>query len=157
MDTENPKPIPVGTSTMLRRLFKATNLRSFLTENENMLSVPAFPEYLDELCKQRNMVREHVIIRSGIERSFGHQLFRGIRKPSRDNVLRLAFGFGLNVDETQTLLQLARRSPLYPKIKRDAAILYSLSHKETIMEIQSSLCDLGLIMLGGEKYEHAER
>jgi len=103
------------------------------------------------------MVREHVIIRSGIERSFGHQLFRGIRKPSRDNVLRLAFGFGLNVDETQTLLQLARRSPLYPKIKRDAAVLYSLSRKETIMEIQSSLCDLGLVMLGGEKYEHAER
>lgn len=157
MSKETTNTAPAGTSTLLRRLLKATDLRSFLTENERSLTVPTFPAYLDALCRERSLVREHVILRAGIERSFGHQLFRGARKPSRDNVLRLAFGFGLTVDETQTLLRLARKALLYPKIPRDAAILYSLSQGDTIVEAQASLCDLGLSILGGEKYEHAER
>lgn len=157
MNADDGTPIAVGTSTLLRRIFKAANLRSYLDENEKSLMTPTLIEYLDTLCKERNMVREHVISRAGIERGFGHQLFRGSRKPSRDNALRLAFGFGLDVEETQKLLRAARRTLLYPRIKRDAAILYGLAHHNTIMEVQTSLNDFGLTMLGGEKYEHAER
>ena len=156
MSADNGTPISVGTSTLLKRIFKAANLRSYLDENEKSLIAPTFIEYLEMLCQDRNMVREHVIGRAGIERGFGHQLFRGSRKPSRDNVLRLAFGFGLDVDETQALLRIARRTPLYPRIKRDAAIIYGLAHHNTIIEIQTSLSDLGLTALGDEKYEHSE-
>lgn len=157
MGADNGTPIAVGTSTLLRRIFKAANLRSYLDENENSLSTPTFIEYLETLCQERNMVREHVIGRAGIERGFGHQIFRGSRKPSRDNVLRLAFGFGLDVEETQALLRAARKPPLYPRIPRDAAILYGLSHHHTLIEMQTSLMDQGMTALGGEKYEHAER
>ncbi len=153
----NETPISVGTSTLLRRIFKAANLHSYLDENEKSLVALTFTEHLEMLCRERNIIREHVIGRAGIERGFGHQLFRGSRKPSRDNVLRLAFGFGLDVEETQTLLRVARRAPLYPRIKRDAAIIYGLAHHNTIIEIQTSLNDLGLTVLGGERYEHAER
>ena len=72
-------------------------------------------------------------------------------------MLRLAFGFGLNVEETQELLRSAKKAPLYPRIKRDAAIIFGLSHQQTIMEIQSVLNDLELSLLGEEKYEHTER
>jgi hypothetical protein len=156
MKAKNETLIPVGTSTLLRRIFKAADLRSYLDENEKSLVAPTFTESLEMLCQEQNMVREHVICRAGIERGFGHQLFRGSRKPSRDNVLRLAFGFGLDVDETQALLRAARRTPLYPRIKRDAAIIYGLAHHNTIIEIQTSLSDLGLTALGGERYEHSE-
>lgn len=157
MKANSETSIAVGTSTLLRRIFKAADLRSYLDENEKSLAATTFTEYLEMLCQKRNIVREHVIGRAGIERGFGHQLFRGSRKPSRDNVLRLAFGFGLDVDETQALLRAARRTPLYPRIKRDAAIIYGLVHHNTMIEIQTSLSDLGLTMLGGERYEHAER
>ena len=103
------------------------------------------------------MVREHVIKRSGIERSFGHQLFRGSRQPSRDNVIRLAFGFSLTLDETQALLRTARKSALYPKIKRDAIILFGLSHGKTMIEVQNIISENGLTLLGGEKYDYGER
>lgn len=156
MKTNNKTPIPLGTSTLLRRIFKAPNLRNYLDENGKSLVAPTFTEYLEMLCQEKNMVREHIIVRAGIERGFGHQLFRGARKPSRDNALRLAFGFGLDVDETQALLRAARRTPLYPRIKRDAAIIYGLAHHNTIIEIQTSLSDLGLTVLGGERYEHSD-
>ena len=157
MKANNETPIPAGTSTLLRRIFKAADLRSYLDENEKSLVAPTFTESLELLCQEQNMVREHVICRAGIDRGFGHQLFRGDRKPSRDNVLRLAFGLGLDVEETQTLLRCARRAPLYPRIERDAAILFGLSHGSTILEMQGALSDLGLTILGGERYEHYER
>lgn len=157
MKINNIAPVPVGTSTLLRRILKASNLRSFLDENTASLTAPTFIAYLETLCRERNMVREHVILQSGIERCFGHQLFRGSRKPSRDNVLRLAFGFGLGVEETQELLCAARRTPLYPRYDRDAAIIYGLSHHNTIIQMQSSLSEMGLTLLGGERHEHAER
>lgn len=147
----------VETGSLLDRLQKAEDLGRFLAENRDSLGAPSFPEQLDRLCRERGMVREHVICRAGIDRGFGHQLFRGDRKPSRDNVLRLAFGLGLDVEETQTLLRCARRAPLYPRIERDAAILFGLSHGSTILEMQGALSDLGLTILGGERYEHYER
>ena len=148
--------IPVGTSTLLRRVFKATNLRSFMDENRQSLNMPVLSDYLETLCCERGMVREHVIKSAGIERCFGHQLFRGVRKPSRDNILRLAFGLGLNVDETQALLRVARKTPLYPRIMRDAVIINGLAHVGTVLKVQTMLSDLGMTLLGDEKYEHAK-
>mgnify|MGYP001073891055 FL=1 len=138
-------------------MFKAANPQRFLNENEQLFVTPSFTEYLDALCLERKAVREQIIHRAGIERSFGHQLFRGSRKPSRDNVLRLAFGFGIDVDETQIMLRAARKAPLYPRIKRDAAIICGLSRHYTMIEMQTLLSDMGLTELGGERYDHSER
>lgn len=156
MKSNQDKLPPVGTSTLLRRVFKATNLRSFMDENRQSLNMPVISNYLEALCHERGLVREHVIKNAGIERSFGHQLFRGVRKPSRDNILRLAFGFGLNVEETQTLLRAARKTPLYPRLMRDAVIINGLAHGGTVLQVQATLSDLGMTLLGDEKYEHAE-
>jgi hypothetical protein len=96
-------------------------------------------------------VPERVIKLASIERTYGHQLFNGTRKPSRDKVIQLAFGFGLDVDETQELLKIAQKSLLYPKIKRDAVILYCLNNHKSIIQTQSVLETLGVILLGGEE------
>lgn len=143
----------VKTSTLLNRIFKTSELNGFLSENESALKTLSLPEYLELLCSRKDMIRERVIKQSGIERSFGHQIFRGSRSASRDNVIRLAYGFGLTVEETQELLKVARKAPLYAKIKRDAVILYGLSHKKSILETQSLLNEQKIMLLGGEQLE----
>ncbi|MDD4833124.1 MAG: hypothetical protein PHC44_00090 [Lutispora sp.] len=140
----------VRTSTLLRRLFKAPNLEGFMEKNADDIQTPPFHEYISELCKVMDQVPERVIKQSSIERTYGHQLFNGIRKPSRDKVIQLAFGFGLDVDGTQKLLRMAQKNPLYPRIKRDAAILYCINHHIDVVEAQSILQDLGLTLLGGD-------
>jgi transcriptional regulator with XRE-family HTH domain len=147
---------PLRTSTLLRRLFKSPDLDTFLTDNNSSIYVPSFIDELRRLCEEKDIVREKVIRRSGIERSFGYQLFRGVRRPSRDNVIRLAFGFSLSVSETQNLLKHARKPELYPKIKRDAIILFSLSRGITMIELQNLLNENELTLLGDEKYGHGE-
>ena len=137
------------TSELLRRLFRTTSFDRFLQEEGDSVSMPPFHEYLCRLCGERGEVREHVIRRADIERTYGHQIFRGIRQPSRDKVLQLAFGFRLNPEEAQRLLIAAQKRQLYPKLRRDAAILYGLSHRLAITEVQELLERQGLTILGG--------
>jgi hypothetical protein len=136
-------------SSIFRKLFKSPNIETFLKSTEDDMWLPPFNVYITELCKQRDQVPEHVIRNSALERTFGHQLFNGTRKPSRDKVIELAFGFEMDIDETQQLLRIAQKSQLYPKIKRDAVILHCIQNKKSILETQSKLQDLGLTLLGG--------
>ena len=108
-----------------------------------------FPGYLLSLCAEKGQVPEHVILRADIDRSYGHQLFNGTRRPSRDKVIQLAFGLELSLPECQRLLQVAGKSPLYPRLRRDAVILYCLSHGKTVLEAREMLQSFGLSQLGG--------
>ena len=142
------------TSTLLRRLFKASNLDRFLAENKEGFDVPKFHEVISAMCRERNETAEAVIGRSGIERTYGHQLFNGTRKPSRDKVIQLAIGFGMNAEETEELLKAAGKSPLYPRVERDCILLFGINKGYGIMEIQELLHEKGATILGGSpKYE----
>lgn len=138
------------TSALLRKLFNTPDLEEFMERNANDMVVPPFHAYITTICNTTGQVPEQVIKHAGIERTYGHQLFNGTRKPSRDKVIQLAFGFRLEMDDTQKLLQVAQKSPLYPKIKRDAVILFCINHKKDIAETQNALFTLGLTLLGGE-------
>ena len=139
----------LSTEELLALLFKAPNITLFLEEKASGNALPDFHEYISSLCTRKNEVPEHIIQRAGLEKSFGHQLFSGRRSPSRDTVLQLAFGFSLSVSETQELLKVARKSPLYPRVKRDSAIIYCLYHEIPFVDTQIILHDLDLPILGG--------
>ncbi len=144
----------LSTEKLLSLLFKAPSLSLFLDSRDSDLRLPRFHDYISSLCAAHNEVPEHIIRRSGLEKSFGHQLFSGRRSPSRDSVVQLAFGFPLSVSETQELLKVAQKSPLYPRVKRDSAILYCLYHGLSLVDTQIVLHDLDLPILGGgQKYD----
>ena len=59
-----------------------------------------------------------------------------------------------DVEEAQALLKMAEKSPLYPKLLRDAAIMRCLHEGKTVLQIQELLDRLGLTLLGeGESHE----
>ena len=140
---------PIRTSTFFSLLFKAPSLEQFMKSNAEEMKFMPFSEYITELCKKQGEVPEHIIKRANIERSFGHQIFRGSRNPSRDTVLQLAFGFGADVDMAQELLKYARMSALYPRVKRDTAIIYCLHNHFSVVEAQRILHEMKLPLLGG--------
>ncbi|NLI52875.1 MAG: helix-turn-helix domain-containing protein [Clostridiales bacterium] len=137
------------TDELLAKIPMVTNLKDFFGD-EMIPQPPPFHEYLRQLCQSRGEIAEHVIERAGLDRAYGHQLFGGRRKPSRDKVIQLAFGFGLNVEETQQLLKIAREPFLYPRLKRDAVIIYCITQNMGVTETQSLLVDFGLQPLFGE-------
>lgn len=138
------------TDALLEQLFKTASFSRFLEQNEAVMQMQKFHVSLCSLCEEKGLVREHIIKRAGIERTYGHQIFRGTREPSRDKVIQLAFGFPLTVEEAQKLLKIAGKSPLYPRLKRDAAIIFCLNRKDSMVEVQLLLNSLGLSLLGEE-------
>lgn len=106
---------------------------------ESIDPAPSFSEYLDRLCEQTGKKRWQVIASSGIDRTYGYQLFNGTRKPSRDKAIQLAIGFELNVDQTQELLRAAEKNTLEPRKKRDAAVLFCLAREMDVEDTQKLL------------------
>ncbi|MEA5026704.1 MAG: hypothetical protein VB012_03490 [Erysipelotrichaceae bacterium] len=146
---ENGKNSEGRTSTLFNRLFKSSDLQSFLDNNAEEINLPSFSTYITQLCKDKQEVPERIIKRADLERSYGHQLFRGTRNPSRDTVIQLAFGFESDVEQAQQLLKHARMSSLYPRVKRDAAIIYCLHNGYKLVDVQMILNDLELPLIGG--------
>ena len=54
-------------------------------------------------------------------------------------VLCLCFGLSVEVEEAQRLLQHAHHAPLYPRDRRDAILIYGLSHRLTLPEVNDAL------------------
>ncbi len=143
------RPMRLRTDTLMRRIFKANNVEDVLKQNAPSMEDGGFCECLNALCREKGAVPEQVIRRAQIDRSYGHQLFNGTRKPSRDKVLQLAFGLGLDVDQTQKLLRLAGKNPLYPRLRRDVVVLFALGKSMSLFEVQELLERYEMTPLGG--------
>ena len=142
----------LSTGELWAQLFKAPSIGNYLGELSDAM-LPTFADYIAQLCDERGLKHESVIGKAGLERSFGHRLFNGTRNPSRDTVLQVAFGFGLDCDETQQLLKVAGVGALHPKVKRDAVIAYCLHKGRSLMDVQELLYENDLPLLGGAKHE----
>ena len=141
----------ISTDELLALLFKERNLEHFLQRNESAYLTVSFSEYLNAWCRQHLEVPEQVIRRANLEKSYGHQLFSGKRNPSRDTVLQLAFAMEADLPQAQEMLRITGRSLLYPRIKRDAAIIYCLHNHVSLVDTQIILQDLELPLLGGRE------
>ena len=81
---------------------------------------------LTRLFEKRGITKSALAKQSGMSEIYVHQIFAGRRNPSRSRLICLCFGLGATLDETQELLRLAGLAPLYPRIRRDAIIIYGL-------------------------------
>ena len=106
-------------------------------------SAPSLAVYLNELLRRRGLTVRDVVIGCNLDRSYAYQLFNGTRRPTRNFLLRLALLLRLREEETQRLLKIAGRPPLYARSRRDAAVLYALTHGLTAEAAQDLMTGLG--------------
>ena len=104
---------------------------------------PLLTAYLNGLLWARGMTVGDVVVGCNLDRSYGYQLFNGTRRPTREFLLRLALLLHLTEGEAQRLLKIADRRPLYARSRRDAAVLYALTHGMTEEETEKLLRELG--------------
>lgn len=96
-------------------------------------------EYLQELLMKHELTMMEVVRVSLLSKSYVYQIFNGERIPSRDVLLRIGLSMSCTIDEIQHLLILAQTGNLYPKVKRDAAILCCISQGFTLTETNDFL------------------
>ena len=70
---------------------------------------------------------------------WGNLKLSGTRGVSREKLIALAIGIGLDVEETQRLLTLGQSGTLYPKVRRDAAIICCIKEHMDLFETNEHL------------------
>ena len=128
-----------NTDTLQQELMSTNNLDRFLTENDASFRDVPLQEAIQRIFDEKGMSKAQLAKQSGISEVYLHQLFSGCRFPSRSRLLCLCFGLGATVDEAQSLLQQARHAPLYSRDRRDAIIIFALSHHMTLFEVNDKL------------------
>ncbi len=129
------------TTELLNRLKQAEDINGFIEENSGEFMETSFVDFLNEMLVCKNTSVADVMKGSG-QSDYVYKIFRGERKPSRDIVIAVAVGMGLDADEAQLLLRIAKLARLDPRDKRDSVIIYGLKERLDIGRINDILYDL---------------
>ncbi len=135
------------------KLFETSNLLKMAEESpqilEEMIIEGEFPlkisltEYLCQLLLQKGLAVMDVVRISLLSKSYVYQVLNGERMPSRDVLIRLGLSMSCTIEEIQHLLTIGQAGVLYPKVRRDAAILCGISQQLTLAEVDEFLNSIG--------------
>ena len=82
-----------------------------------------------------------------VERSTLYRLISGERLTTRNVLLRIALVMRLTLDETQALLRSGQRAELYSPVKRDALLIFCITHGLTMEQTEETLTRKGFSSL----------
>lgn len=100
-------------------------------------------KFLEHILKKYGISTSDLIKRSLLSKSFVYQILSDERNPGRDILLRIALAIPLTVDEVQHLLLIAQKGALYPKVRRDAALICCMERKLSLDETDEFLRSIG--------------
>lgn len=127
------------TDGLRSELMDVPDLEAFLAANEAQFATESAVSLLNGMLEKRGMSKASLAKRSGMSEIYLHQIFAGRRNPSRSRLLCLCFGLGASLEETQELLRLCGAAELYPRLRRDAIIIYGLLHGLDLFAVNDRL------------------
>lgn len=135
------------TKELLGEIKNSNNILDYFAENREEMQLDSLPEYLEGWLKAKSLTKADVVRRSNLNKAYVYQIFLGKKYPSRDKVIALAFGLGLDAAETQTLLKQAGYRELYPRDPRDALLLLAVEKNMSIIDANELLYDHNIEVL----------
>lgn len=128
-----------STTNLQQELMDSPKLDSFLADNKTCFNQETAAQTLTRLFEQKALSKAALAKQAYMSEIYLHQIFAGRRNPSRNRLLCLCYGLDATPEETQELLKLCGHAQLYPKIRRDAIILYGIVHHEKLPQINDRL------------------
>lgn len=128
-----------STANLESELKRSKTLEDFLKKNSDELAADSLPEQLQALLSAKGITKSEAVKRCNLNDVYAYQIISGTRRPSRDKLLCLCIAIGATLDETQELLLHGGFAPLYARNKRDSIIIFAISHKETILQLNDKL------------------
>lgn len=86
------------TEELLDDLLEAPSLDKFMSEHD--LGVRTLSDYLNQMLAEKGLERAAVVRMANLNETFGYQIFKGTRRPSRNKVLQISFAMALTLRET---------------------------------------------------------
>ena len=129
------------TEELLNRLRASARPEAYL--DEGVTIDRTLPDYLEKLRAAKGLKRSEIIRASDVNATFVYDVFKGKSRLGRDNAIMLALGMGCTLLETQRLLRLDGVAELWPKVRRDAIIIWCINHGFTRLQTDEELYRLG--------------
>jgi transcriptional regulator with XRE-family HTH domain len=135
------------TRDLLNALSETKNIDDFLQNHEAELSHIELHTYLYELMMKEGYTIPQLIEKASIAKSLAYQIFNGQRLPNRNLLIRIAIALKLSLEDTQRLLIISKKGELYPRVQRDAAIIFCIQHGYSLIDTNELLENLGEAIL----------
>lgn len=136
-----------STDELIHEIKNSKNILDYMERNQKEMQINTLSECLNGWLKKKNLSRADVVKKSNLNKAYVYQIFSGKKYPSRDKVIALAFGFGLNADETQSFLKQAGYRELYPRDPRDTLLFFAINQGKNIIDANEMLYNHNLEVL----------
>ena len=151
MASEKKSKLKLSTSRLLSRIRAAKSSHDVVDLVERA-GEPDFSTLLYNLMEVHDLKARDMIERTQIERSYFYHILSGKKSnPSRNMVLRIGIAAEGTVEEINRLLRLAGVAMLYPRIGRDALLIYGIQQKMKMGEVNDLLLEHGHVPLFREE------
>lgn len=131
----------LSTSQLLTFIKKSGTFAQVSETLPEVTEQPIFCHYLYEVMNQHQKMPKDVIQDSGLERSYFYHILNGQKVPSRNVIIRISLCIFASLNETNQLLRLANQGVLYPRIRRDAAIIFCIENHYTMHKTNELLLE----------------
>ena len=132
-----------NTSDLFEELGNNCVIDDYMNKNTSSFVNHTLNNFWEEACKKSGMSKSNIINKAEFNYSFFYDVINGRKIPARDKIIRLALTMNLSLDDCQQALRLSDKSLLYPRIKRDSIIIYSLNNCLTISQCKTLLNKFG--------------
>lgn len=132
----------ITTYTLMKNCKGTKRLDLYLEKYKDELFDKPLHVYLRSLAVEKGISPAQIATQSGLG-DYIYKIWSGVRKPTRNAVLSIAFGMRLSVDETQLLLRIGGFAGLDPRRRRDSALIFALEKEYVIIEANELLDEIG--------------
>lgn len=133
-----------STDELMDILKNEPDIEHFIEENTEEIIYGDLRDYIVNLLQEKKLTVAKVSRRGQMPDSYLYKLNQGVKEnPSRNKAIQLCFGFALDADESQKLLNVAGVGRLYPRLRRDSIILHCLENHIDILECDKMLEEAG--------------
>ena len=133
-----------STDELMDILKSAPDINHYIEESGGEMISGELREYIERLLKEKRLTIAKAARRGQMSESYLYKINQGVKTNiSRDRVIQICFGFGLDIDGSQRLLRIAKVGELYSRIVRDSIIGFCLEKHIDIIECDKLLDEAG--------------
>lgn len=141
-----------NTGELENEIARTEDLKALLAGDGLQAGYPTAAEFLQSCLQRRGLEKKEFVrqaVLHGLSREYCYEILRGGRqkKHAKDMLVALALLLGLGLEDTQHLLKYADSEELYARDRRDAVLIFGLTHGRTLAEINSLLEQFGFASL----------
>lgn len=110
----------------------------FLNNNESFIDFDT-NSFWKKAIDLSGMKKSDIINKADIGYTYFYDILKLKKKPARDTLIRIFLAMKLDLDYLQEALRIYEYAALYPKIKRDSIIIYSVNRDFSLSQTNELL------------------